>query len=396
MRLALLQPNALTTSQWIKSDEARHNYALDRLYEVGIVERDRADASRVRISSAFATCMSRAILNTPAQAPDDADDTAVELDNGGPTRAAQPEQEAAQQPSDDSELDGYAEQCWDRLIGLLANAELPLPSKPVVQLLLDAGLLQRDGRSSKISTDGFQFLLLDRASQLWLLLLAFLETAFRADKPRRELLSFLFALARRPPGAVLPDGDGEALRPVLRGLGLLRGDVATGAARRLVTGGGGARRHGHLIVETNFRVYAYTSSPLDVAILRLFSRPSVRLPNLVVGAITRESVRTALVAGITARQILAYARQHAHSSVTGPPVPLAVAEQITLWASERERVQCRAAALFTLPAAALYRAAVAEARRHGVLLFANDAELQVVVDKVAGTRVLRQFFLTQQ
>lgn len=47
---------------------------------------------------------------------------------------------------------------------------------------------------------------------------------------------------------------------------------------------------GHIIVETNFKLYAYTSSPLDIAVISLFAAPAVRLPNLCVAAITRDSV----------------------------------------------------------------------------------------------------------
>lgn len=34
---------------------------------------------------------------------------------------------------------------------------------------------------------------------------------------------------------------------------------------------------GHVIVETNFRIYAYTDSPIDIAILSMFIQPTVRL-----------------------------------------------------------------------------------------------------------------------
>ena len=51
---------------------------------------------------------------------------------------------------------------------------------------------------------------------------------------------------------------------------------------------------GHVIVETNYRVYAYTSSLVEMEILRLFTRADYRLPNLYVGMLTRESVQNAL------------------------------------------------------------------------------------------------------
>lgn len=40
-----------------------------------------------------------------------------------------------------------------------------------------------------------------------------------------------------------------------------------------------------------------------------------RFPNLVVGVLTRDSVRQALRGGITADQIVSYLEQHAHPNV---------------------------------------------------------------------------------
>ena len=50
-------------------------------------------------------------------------------------------------------------------------------------------------------------------------------------------------------------------------------------------------------METNYRVYAYTTSAVEMEILRLFTRPDYRLPNLYVGMLTRESVHQALGSG---------------------------------------------------------------------------------------------------
>ena len=47
---------------------------------------------------------------------------------------------------------------------------------------------------------------------------------------------------------------------------------------------------GFIVVETNYRVYAYTASALQAAILRLFCRCECVLPNLFVGVLTRDSV----------------------------------------------------------------------------------------------------------
>jgi transcription initiation factor TFIIH subunit 4 len=72
---------------------------------------------------------------------------------------------------------------------------------------------------------------------------------------------------------------------------------------------------GYIIVETNYRVYAYTDSKLQISLLALFTELLYRFPNVTVGVITRDSIRQALRGGITARQIISYLEQHAHPKV---------------------------------------------------------------------------------
>ena len=69
------------------------------------------------------------------------------------------------------------------------------------------------------------------------------------------------------------------------------------------------------MVETNHRIYAYTSSVLQEQILRLFVQMLYKMPHMLIGVITRKSVRNALVNGITARQIIEYLHLHAHPQV---------------------------------------------------------------------------------
>lgn len=51
---------------------------------------------------------------------------------------------------------------------------------------------------------------------------------------------------------------------------------------------------GFLIVETNFRVYAYTNSTLQLAILSTFTELNYRFQDVAMGSMTRDSVRRAL------------------------------------------------------------------------------------------------------
>lgn len=102
---------------------------------------------------------------------------------------------------------------------------------------------------------------------------------------------------------------------------------------------------GYIIVETNYRVYAYTDSNLQVALLGLFTEMLYRFPNLVVGVLTRDSIRQALRGGITADQIVSYLEQYAHPNMklvesavkSKSPLPPTVIDQIKLWENERNR-----------------------------------------------------------
>ena len=76
-------------------------------------------------------------------------------------------------------------------------------------------------------------------------------------------------------------------------------------------------------------MYAYTTSAVQVAVLRVFVRCDALLPNLFVGNITRESATNALDTGIAADQVVAFLRQHAHprAAAKTPTVPPARASQ---------------------------------------------------------------------
>lgn len=78
------------------------------------------------------------------------------------------------------------------------------------------------------------------------------------------------------------------------------------------TGSDEAEERGFIILETNYRLYAYTSNPLRIAVLQLFTHVRSRFPNLIIGVITRESIKAALAKGISAEQVIAYLSHHAH------------------------------------------------------------------------------------
>lgn len=102
------------------------------------------------------------------------------------------------------------------------------------------------------------------------------------------------------------------------------------------------------MVETNYRVYAYTSSALQIATISLFVTLQTRFANMVVGLITRDSVREALAKGITADQMISYLTSHAHPEMKKavPVLPTTVIDQIRLWEMERNRLRITEGSLY--------------------------------------------------
>lgn len=88
-------------------------------------------------------------------------------------------------------------------------------------------------------------------------------------------------------------------------------------------------------------MYAYTKSPLQIAILNLFISLKARFANMIEGYLDRESIRRALSHGITAEQIIKYLEAHAHPQMRKhtPIIPITVVDQIRLWEMEKDRVR---------------------------------------------------------
>lgn len=268
-----------------------------------------------------------------------------------------PSQSAESQRIAVGRLDHYAIQSWESiLLYMVASIHARTPSQEVLLLLRQAGLMQPENPRSTdlysmgITSDGFQFLLNDVPTQLWTLLetyLRYLSSERNATNDVVEHLTFLFTLSSATLGQ---DYEISALTASQRsmltffkdmGLVYMKADrsksfyptrlittLTSFGATPLIGGGGGADKEGSrdeadvdgegeggrgggggeeergfVILETNYKVYAYTSNKLRIDVLNLFVHIKSRFPNLVTGVITRESVKEALSNGIGAEQV---------------------------------------------------------------------------------------------
>ncbi|KAI9098222.1 transcription factor Tfb2-domain-containing protein [Phlyctochytrium arcticum] len=301
-------------------------------------------------------------------------------------------------------LDKYASEAWEAVLHFLVGTPTEKRPKAVGRLLVASGLQEQDGHDSEraiITSKGFQFLLLDVNVQVWSLLLQYLDLAERQlQMDIVEVLNFLFQVGSLELGqsySIDPLTDTQKMvledlkwfglfyqrkkkstrfYPSRMATSLTSGTMLT--ARRPEGGQG----QGYIIVETNYRVYAYTDSPLQIAILSLFVTLQARFQNMVVGSISRDSVRDALTKGITADQIVTYLTAHAHPELRkqSPILPETVVDQIRLWEMERNRLRVSRAYMYNdFPDLQEYKQLLEYAEPFGAILWKSDKKRILVV-----------------
>lgn len=327
------------------------------------------------------------------------------LAGGGSTKSFG---EIAIPPSDPSitigDLDTFARNQWEGILGyMVGNSTIPLesdttivdPSPGVIELLKAGHLIElsgssRLGHSAKITKDGFAFVLQDINTQVWSLLFLYVDHAEDFGMTKVAVLSFLFLISSLELGQAYTKShlDPEQLRVLsdLSDFGIIyqssqdspdfyptrlattltsdsnaSSNISTSPNAPLssltTTTGSSPQTSGFIIIETNYRIYAYTSSPLQISLLGLFTHLRSRHPNLITAKMTKSSVQRAVSSGITADQIISYLTSHAHPQLrrhaaaaaaaatdpakaaqAGSVIPATVLDQIHLWQIEKDRM----------------------------------------------------------
>eukprot|EP00644_Phytophthora_capsici_P000750 jgi/Phyca11/564852/estExt2_Genewise1.C_PHYCAscaffold_160295 len=280
-----------------------------------------------------------------------------------------------------ADLERYARARWDSVLHyMVGSTAVQEPPQSVVDILLRTKLLQASGADSRalhITDTGYEFMLKDIHVQMWIFMLEYIRTLDNTGTLKQEdILQFLFQISYCQTGEYYAVADLTETQRLLLGdfidFGLLfrkrpNSDrfYTTSLAVNLIFGGSTGQKRSHVadprhaptidhgaqllvVVETNFKIYAYTTSTLHVAMLSVFVDIVARLPNLAIGFITRESLRSALIHGISAQQIYDFLMKHAHPKMrhNSPVIPENIADQIYLWERERNRVQFMEGILF--------------------------------------------------
>ncbi|KAI0244533.1 RNA polymerase II transcription factor B 52 kDa subunit [Massospora cicadina] len=324
------------------------------------------------------------------------------------------------------QLDLFAEKRREIILHyMVGTISEKVPSEKMRECLFIAirnSIFSAHGEKLKITNRGFQFLLKSKTSQVWFFLLQYLAIITDQNKDQIEVLNFFFLLGSMKLGC---DYSVDSLTPTQRDLikdlqdyGVVyqrkpgsRRFYPTRLATTLLSGDQPSfdsseasldqdavhntdqdvvqkskdtswDDNAGIIVETNYRVYAYTKSPLQIAILNLFISLKARFANMVEGYLDRESVRRALSHGITADQIIKYLETHAHPQMRKhtPIIPITVVDQIRLWEMEKDRVRSAPGHLWRDFARqqdfdAIYKFA----RSHKALLWSSPAKRTMVL-----------------
>lgn len=184
----------------------------------------------------------------------------------------------------------------------------------LLNLLHSSNLLAKiNDESSEITAKGFKFLLQPQADQIWFLFLQYI-----AQDPSPECFAEMVS-------AILLPSFSLSIQHRFFSL----------FDRRLCWAEASTPTR-FLLVETNFKIYAYTHDPLQLAIISLFCRISGSFPNMSFGVISSESVSKAFARGISADQLVQFVIAHLHSNQ--PQTPSNVIDQIRIWERERSRI----------------------------------------------------------
>lgn len=240
---------------------------------------------------------------------------------------------------------------FDEILRFLACSSAGCrPKDRAASLLVSCGLVTKE---LVITNSGFQFLLQERSVQFLTLVMQLLAL-IASEEESLETLCCLVSVSLLAPGSRIPLRDRRyaSAFPFLESIGLCTVHdsfaLCTPSLPHLWFNSVSEDQKsdsGFLILETNYKIYAYTSNPLHLSILELFCEIRGSFPNMSYGYLTQESVRGAYVKGITSAQLLSYLEKHLHP-VSTQKVPPTIADQIRLWELERNRVCCQGVFLY--------------------------------------------------
>ncbi|XP_020247555.1 RNA polymerase II transcription factor B subunit 2 isoform X2 [Asparagus officinalis] len=261
--------------EWVLADGySKHKVAIDRLLQlrVFIEANDRKKENSYKMNPKFQSNMQKYLVH-----------------GGTLSREPMSSNITGRLPSLE-DLEAYALEQWECfLLQLISSAQVERVtnfSSSMMRVFQRGLLSSRENEAVRLTENGFQFLLMDTNAQLWYIVREYISSSEDRGVDPTELISFLLELSFHTMGkaynlSTLTDVQRNAIKD-LASLGLVKLQqgrkeswfIPTKLATNLSVSlsDTSARKQGYVVVETNFRMYAYSTSKLHCEILRLFSR----------------------------------------------------------------------------------------------------------------------------
>lgn len=194
----------------------------------------------------------------------------------------------------------------------------------------------------QITNKGFEFLFLSKKDQLWHLIINSIKYYSVNSLEESELLLDLMEIALKRESGPYFCSKFLSWYALLDSLGVIHiiekrddGVIFYTNNAALFDNAKDKKVNKFIILETNFKIYAYTKKFYEKSVLSLFSTIVNTFPDMIKACFDEESILRAFNRGITAKQIEKYLYEHSEN------VPRNVVNQINIWEQKMHRIKAK-------------------------------------------------------
>eukprot|EP01130_Rhizamoeba_saxonica_P015472 TRINITY_DN6949_c0_g1_i3.p1 TRINITY_DN6949_c0_g1~~TRINITY_DN6949_c0_g1_i3.p1 ORF type:complete len:389 (-),score=58.64 TRINITY_DN6949_c0_g1_i3:51-1217(-) len=289
-------------------------------------------------------------------------------------------------------LEEYYQEKWENIILYLMGEDIRIPSN-VKDILVFAKIYDENG----LTKEGVKYLLLNDTQKLWLLMKSYVELKFTTINPI-EIMRILMEICYIPIGQKrCINNESEAYHKLyyqLSELGLIyiENDYFTSTPLALKLsyrkGVDDVSHTGFIVVESNYQVYAYTSSDAHFRILNMITTVELRLPNMIICKLTRQSIKNAIQVGLSCNEVIRYLESNLHTTMNSlSEIYEQVFDQLRLWEKERNRITYESGILYELQSEHIFNLIIECASDLNAILWCNYDKMMLFVKEEAHPKI---------
>eukprot|EP01016_Furgasonia_blochmanni_P036593 TRINITY_DN4199_c0_g4_i5.p1 TRINITY_DN4199_c0_g4~~TRINITY_DN4199_c0_g4_i5.p1 ORF type:complete len:384 (-),score=54.61 TRINITY_DN4199_c0_g4_i5:239-1390(-) len=227
---------------------------------------------------------------------------------------------------------------WREIHNMMLKSDTSIKGyKRIIEVLLEARLVRRYSNyieKTSITSEGFKFILdtIDNQINIFIHYYTFTllkpgSSAIKMDggDPFLRVVEFIFALNLLPPNQLyslsgLNPWENEILEDFYKyGLVYKPDDQSRAFSVTPLLSHFIYDKYKlnvdldlEILVETNFKIFAYTTLDSNVELLEIFSKIKYRFANILIGELKKRTCKSAFQNGITAKQIIEFLNKNAH------------------------------------------------------------------------------------